>query len=152
MTFEALTKEMAEAMVEHLPDLENLPKDAIQQRGKELFEYKSFHLPQWAFLIIGVMGLLIFLVGLGIVIWRVYKMRGAFNTVTGILKEQPNFSGVIEAEKAAKNILNRNEPSQPLTEAETTPIPNVVIVPEVHHSDPIPIPAPREETEHLQSH
>ena len=143
MTFEALTKEMAEAMVEHLPDLENLPKDAIQQRGRELYEYKSFHLPHWVFLIIGVMGLLIFLVGLGIVIWKVYKMRGAFNTVTGILKEQPNFSGVIQAGKVAKNILNSNEPSHSLAETETSPIPNVVIVPEVHRSDPIPVPAPR---------
>ena len=95
------------------------------------------------FLIVGVIGLLIFLVGLGFVIWKVYKMRGAFNTVTGILREQPNLSGIIQAGKAARNILNSSEPSHSLAEAETPPIPNVVIVPEVHHSDPIPIPAPR---------
>ena len=143
MTFEALTKEMAEAMVEHLPELEDLPKDAIQQKSKELYENKSFHLPHWVYLTIGILGLLVFLAGLGFVIWKVYKMRGALNTVTGIIKEQPNFSGVIQAGKVAKNILNSNEPSQSLAEPEAPPIPNVVIVPEVHRSDPIPIPAPR---------
>ena len=37
MSFEALTVEEAKAMVEHLPELEELPKDTIIQKGKELY-------------------------------------------------------------------------------------------------------------------
>ena len=143
MNFEALTYEAAKAMVEHLPELENLPKDAIEQRGRDLYEYNSFHLPHWVFLIIGVIGLLIFLVGLGFVIWKVYRMRGAFDSVKNILREQPNLSGVIQAGRTAKNILSSNEHPHSFAETEIPPTPNVVIVPETQRSDPIPIPAPR---------
>ena len=143
MDFEALTQEAAKAMVEHLPELENLPKDAIEQRGRELYKYSSFHLPHWVFLVIGVIGLLIFLTGLGYVIWKVYRMRGAFDSVTGVLREQPNLSGIIQAGKTARNILSSNEQPHSFAETGTPPIPNVVIVPEVQHSEPIPIPAPR---------
>ena len=107
MNFEALTHEAAKAMVEHLPELESLPKDAIEQRGRELYEYNSFHLPHWVFLMIGVIGLLIFLVGLGFIIWKVYKMRGAFNSVKNILREHPNLSGVIQAGRTAKKYLKQ---------------------------------------------
>ena len=143
MDFQALTQKAAEAMVEHLPELENLPKDAIEQKGKELYKYGSFHLPHWVFLVIGVIGLLVFLTGLGYLIWKVCKMRGAFDSVTSALREQPNLSGIIQAGKTARNILGSNEQPHSFAETGTPPIPNVVIVPEVQCSEPIPIPAPR---------
>ena len=61
MNFEALTTEAAQAMVEHLPELEQLPKDAIEQKRHKLYDYSSFHLPQWIFLLIMGLGILVFL-------------------------------------------------------------------------------------------
>ena len=54
-------EETAKAMVEHLPELEQFPLDAIDQNVKDFQGYSSFHLPQWIFLliiVIGVIGLL----------------------------------------------------------------------------------------------
>ena len=141
--FESLSEETIQAMVEHLPELEQLPKDAIEQKSQELYDYSSVQLPQWVFLLILILGVLIFLGGLGIVIWKVYKMRGTFNSVTEVLNEQPNGSGLMKAGRLAHEAFTRaDQPTSIAGPTEPTQ-PVVIQLPDNPRSDPIPIPVAR---------
>ena len=109
ISFESLSEKTIQAMVEHLPELEQLPKNAIEQRSQNLYDYSSVQLPRWVFLLIIIVGVLVFLGGLGIVIWKVYKMRGTFNSVREVLNEQPNVSGLLKAGKLAHEAFNKSD-------------------------------------------
>ena len=77
-SFQALSEEAAKAMIDNLPELEDLPIDAIEQSTQELFEYSTYYFSQWVFLVIMGMGIVGIMIGLGFIIWKVYKMRGTF--------------------------------------------------------------------------
>ena len=129
-------------MVDHLPELEDLPIDAIEQSTQELFEYSTYHFPQWVFLIIMVMGIVGIMVGLRYIIWKVYRMRGTFREAKQVLFSKPNLTGLMEAGQIAQRAL-RNEQPTPLSDTGSTEAltPEPVLV--IPHSEPIPIPKPR---------
>ena len=80
ITLESLTEKEAAAMVQALPELEQLKLSDIDQNVRKLKRY-SFHLPQWVYLVIIIVSVLAILVSIGIIIWKVYSMRGAFKEV-----------------------------------------------------------------------
>ena len=84
-------------MIDHLPELEDLPIDAIEQSTQELFEYSTYHFPQWVFLVIMGMEIIEVMVGLEFIIWKVYKMRGTFKEAKQVLFNKPNLTGLMEA-------------------------------------------------------
>ena len=62
-----------------------------------MFEYSTYHFSQWVFLIIMGMGILGVMVGLGYIIWKVYKMRGTFREAKQVLFNKPNLTGLMKA-------------------------------------------------------
>ena len=84
-TFKALSEQAAKAMIDHLPEFEDHPVDAIEQSTQELFEYSTFHLPQWVFLVIMWIGIIALMGGLEFIIWKVYKMRGTFKEAKQVI-------------------------------------------------------------------
>ena len=129
-------------MVDHLPELEDLPIDAIEQSTQELFEYSTYHFPQWVFLIIMGMGIIGLMVGLGYIIWKVYKMRGTFREAKQVLFHKPNLTGLMEAGQIAQRALRNDQPA-PLSDTGSPEAPAPEPAPVIPRSEPIPIPKPR---------
>ena len=98
-------------MIDHLPELEDFPIDAIEQSTQELFEYSTFHFPQWVFLVIMGMGVVESMVGLGFIIWKVYKMRGTFQKAKQVLFNKPNLTGLMEVGQLAQKALRNEQPA-----------------------------------------
>ena len=141
-TFQALSEEAAKAMVDHLPELEDLPIDAIEQSTQELFEYSTYHFPQWVFLIIMGMGIIGLMDGLGYIIWKVYKMRGTFREAKQVLFHKPNLTGLMEAGQIAQRALRNDQPT-PLSDTGSPEAPALEPAPVIPCSEPIQIPKPR---------
>ena len=98
ITLESLTEKEAASMVQVLPELEQLKLSDIDQSVRKLKEY-SFHLPQWVYLVIIIVSVLAILVSIGIIIWKVYSMRGAFKEVKTLLGDRPDVGKVVKAGK-----------------------------------------------------
>ena len=141
-SFQALSEEAAKAMVDHLPELEDLPIDAIEQSTQELFKYSTYHFQQWVFLIIMGMGIVGVMVGLGYIIWKVYKMRGTFREAKQVLFHKPNLTGLMEAGQIAQRALRNDQPA-PLSDTGSPEAPALEPAPVIPRSEPIPIPKPR---------
>ena len=129
-------------MVDHLPELEDLPIDAIEQSTQELFEYSTYHFPEWVFLIIMGMGIVGIMVGLGYIIWKVYKMRGTLREAKQVLFHKPNLTGLMEAGQIAQRALRNDQPT-PLSDTGSPEAPALGPAPVIPHSEPIPILKPR---------
>ena len=141
-SFQALSEEAAKAMVDHLRELEDLPINAIEQSTQELFEYSTYHFPQWVFLIIMGMGIVGLMVGLGYIIWKVYKMRGTFREAKQVLFHKPNLTGLMEAGQIAQRALRNDQPT-PLSDTGSPEASALEPAPVISCSESIPIPKPR---------
>ena len=121
ITFESLSQEKAEAMVNTLPELEQLKLSNIDQNVKQLKEY-SFHLPQWVYLMIIVGSVIVFLLGMGIIIWKVYVMIGTFDKAKTLLGNKPDMGKVINTGKLIKGIVTEGAgTSTPVQHTAETP-------------------------------
>ena len=129
-------------MVDHLPELEDLPIDAIEQSTQELFEYSTYHFPQWVFLIIMGMGIVGIMVGLGYIIWKVYKMRGTLREAKQVLFNKLNLTGLMEAGQIVQRALRDEQPT-PLSDTGSPEASAPEPAPVIPCSEPIPIPKPR---------
>ena len=107
ITLESLTEKEAASMVQVLPELEQLKLSDIDQSVRKLKEY-SFHLPQWVYLVIIIVSVLAILVSIGIIIWKVYSMRGAFKEVKTLLGDRPDVGKVVKAGKLVKNLVTKD--------------------------------------------
>ena len=107
ITLESLTEKEAAAMVQALPELEQLKLSDIDQNVRKLKRY-SFHLPQWVYLVIIIVSVLAILVSFGIIIWKVYSMRGAFKEVKTLLGDKPDVGKVVKAGKFVKNLMTKD--------------------------------------------
>ena len=107
ITLESLTEKEAASMVQVLPELEQLKLSDIDQNVRKLKEY-SFHLPQWVYLVIIIVSVLTILVSIGIIIWKVYSMRGAFKEVKTLLGDKPDVGKVVKAGKFVKNLVTKD--------------------------------------------
>ena len=110
-----LTKEELNEVVEQLPEREPLNFEDINSTILQLKEY-PYEIKQWMILTaLGIMAIIL-IVTMVIIIWKVYHMRGTLGQmgeIFTILKEKPNLSGLLEAEKnitreAAKSNISRN--------------------------------------------
>ena len=141
-SFQALSEEAAKAMIDHLPELEDLSIDAIEQSTQELFEYSTYHFPQWVFLVMMGMGIVGIMVGLKFIIRKVYKMRGTFLEAKQVLFNKPHLTGLMEAGQIAQRAL-RNEQPTPLSDTGSSETLVPEPAPVILCSEPIPIPKPR---------
>ena len=85
------------------------------------------------------MGVVESMVGLGFIIWKVYKMRGTFKEAKQVLFNKPNLTGLMEVGQLAQKVL-RNE--QPASLPDPGP-PEPLIPPQtpvILRSEPRPIP------------
>ena len=101
ITLESLTEKEAEAMVQALPELEQLKLSDIDQNVKRLKKY-SFHLPQWVYLTIIIISVLAIMISIGLIIWKVYLMRGAFKEVKTMLGDKPDVGRVVKWENLSR--------------------------------------------------
>ena len=109
-----LTKEELNEVVEQLPEREPLNFDDTNSTILQLKEY-PYEIKQWVILnALGIMAIVL-IVTMVIIIWKVYHMRGALGQmgeIFAILKDKPNLSGRLEAEKkstreAAESSISR---------------------------------------------
>ena len=107
ISLESLTEKEAAAMVQALPELEQLKLSDIDQNIGKIKGY-SFHLPQWVYLVIIIVSVLAILVSIGIIIWKVYSMRGAFKEVKTLLGDKPDVGKVVKAGKFVKNLMTKD--------------------------------------------
>ena len=88
------------------------------------------------------MGTVGVMVGLGYIIWKVYKMRGTFREAKQVLFNKPNLTGLMKAGQIAQRAI-RNEQPTALSDTGSPETLTPEPVPVIPHSEPIPIPKPR---------
>ena len=102
-----LTKEEVEDVVEQLPQREPLNFEDIHSTILKLKHY-PYEMKQWMILVVlGIMAIII-VATLVIIIWKVYHMRltlGQMGEVFDIIKDKPNFSGLLEAGRISQEKL-----------------------------------------------
>ena len=88
------------------------------------------------------MGIIGLMVGLGYIIWKVYKMRGTFREAKQVLFDILNLTGLMEAGQIAQRALRNDQPT-PLSDTGSPEAPAPELAPVIPCSEPIPIPKPR---------